>query len=53
MVKILYDKRIKAGMSQRQATPIIRKIITEQSRFNIINNAEREVRKGGLYALLY
>lgn len=53
MLKILYDKRIKAGMTRRQLMPVLNKIIAELRQSNIIRTAEREVKKGGLYALMY
>ena len=53
MLKILYDKRIKAGMTKHQMMPIVNKIIAELRRSNIIRTAEKEVKKGGLYALMY
>ncbi|MGR9072865.1 MAG: DUF2927 domain-containing protein [Gammaproteobacteria bacterium] len=53
MLKILYDKRIKAGMQRRELMPVLYKIIADLKNTEAIGTAEREVKKGGLYALMH
>lgn len=53
MLKMLYDRRVKAGMDRRQVMPVLRKIVKEYQQKNIVQAAELKVMEGGLYPLLY
>ena len=53
MLKMLYDRRVKAGMDRRQVMPVLRKIVNEYQQKNIVQTAELKVMEGGLYPLLY
>ncbi|MGR8940105.1 MAG: DUF2927 domain-containing protein [Gammaproteobacteria bacterium] len=53
MLKMLYDSRIKAGMSIQQALPVLKTIAEEYERDEVIETAETQVRMGKLYELLY
>ena len=53
LLKMLYDPRIKTGMSLKQAAPVLKTIVAEFERDKLIETAEAKVRTGKLYALLY
>lgn len=48
MLKILYDKKITAGMKYRQSQPIINDIIERMQRDGTVRNAIRAVKASGL-----
>lgn len=52
LLKILYSANIKAGMTQSEVKPKIKKIIQGWKKDNTIKNAHKEVRKGELYQLM-
>jgi len=53
LLKMLYDPRIKAGMSLQRAAPVLKTIADEFERDKLIETAEAMVRTGKLYELLY
>lgn len=53
LLKILYDSRIEPGMTAERALPIVREIVTELFKHNVISRAHLLVQQGGLYPLLY
>ncbi|MEC4747943.1 DUF2927 domain-containing protein [Methylomicrobium sp. Wu6] len=53
LLKMLYDPRIKTGMTFVQAAPVLKKIVDEYERDKLIETAEARVRTGELYDLLY
>jgi uncharacterized protein YjiS (DUF1127 family) len=53
LLKMLYDPRIKAGMNLQQAAPVLKTIIDEFERDQLIRTAEAKVRTGRLYEMLY
>lgn len=52
LLKMLYDPRVKAGMSLRQAAPVLKTIVNEFDRNGLIDNATSKVRTGKLYELM-
>lgn len=52
LLKLLYDPRIKVGMSERTAWPILLRIADEYEKANLFNTAEGLATKGGLSALM-
>lgn len=53
LLKLLYEPRLKVGMTKSEINAILRKIISEYEHNGIISQAEEQVMKGGLYSLLY
>lgn len=51
MLKMLYDPRVKAGMSEKTALPILRTIAEEYERDRRFETAERIAAEGGLSGL--
>ncbi len=51
-LKILYDSSLQAGMPFSQSQPIIKNIINRLQKNNLINNAQQQVNKEGLYSVL-
>jgi hypothetical protein len=52
LLKILYDQRIHIGMKKVEAMPIVKSVVAEFIQRGIVDNADREVQKGGLYELI-
>ncbi|WP_019557079.1 DUF2927 domain-containing protein [Thiomicrorhabdus arctica] len=52
LLKILYDSKLQAGMRLSQSEPIIKNIINEFQKKDLIKNAQQQVNKQGLYPLL-
>ncbi|MGR9073712.1 MAG: DUF2927 domain-containing protein [Gammaproteobacteria bacterium] len=52
LLKILYDKRMIAGMTRAEADPVIKKIVRELQQNGTVSNAQKIVGKGPLYRLL-
>ena len=52
LLKILYDPRLQAGMRLSQSQPIIKNIIDGLQKNDLIESAQQQVNKHGLYPLL-
>ena len=52
LLKILYSSEVKAGMTQEELKPIIAKLLNKWQKNGTINNAQKEVVKGGLYKMM-
>jgi Protein of unknown function (DUF2927) len=52
LLKMLYDPRVKAGMNQAEALPVLRKIALEFKAEHKFETAEKDVRTDRLYELL-
>ena len=52
LLKMLYDPRVKAGMTETEAMPVLRKIAREFKRDHKFETADKDVRTDRLYELL-
>jgi hypothetical protein len=52
LLTLLYNKKLKAGMSKQQITPILKQAVTEPKFQLLIENAEKKVNRKGIAALL-
>ena len=52
LIKLLYQKELISGMTKKDLTAIIPKILSQWKKDGIIANAQSEVLKGELYHLL-
>ncbi|MBI4741325.1 MAG: DUF2927 domain-containing protein [Betaproteobacteria bacterium] len=51
LLKMLYDPRLKPGMQENAARPVLRRIVDDLKRDNKIHTAEKEVMSRGLWRL--
>jgi hypothetical protein len=52
LLKILYDARLRAGMNQAKARPIVQIIVAEFIQKGIVAHADKQVQNGSLYSLM-
>jgi hypothetical protein len=52
LLKLLYQPKLKAGMSEQQVRPIIRRIIAQWMQDGTIANANHNIHQGQLYPLM-